>query len=199
MKVPLLNFPEETVYIDGRYWHSVTFLPIKAIIPFMAFAAITSLPRRLLKRLYAMIKSVLPGFKIKPVGGPGTLRIKVRLYNGGYRKYFTYFVTEHGLVRSCNLQDLVSAFDSFQKFMEEISSVDNELTWEFVNDIDYITDIKTTRRYDNGVGYSVIYIVIARTLVLYISPGECEGEGFVMPPKARTGHVYCIHKVGLIV
>lgn len=199
MKIPLLNFPEETVYIDGRYWHSVTFLPIKAIIPFMAFAAITSLPRRLLKRLYAMIRPVLPGFRIKLVGGPGTLRIRVRLYNCEHSNNFRYFITEHGLVRSCNLRNLMLAFDSFQKFMEEISSVDNELTWEFVNKLAYVTDVKVTRRYDNGAGYSVIYVIIEATLILYISMGECEGEGFVMPPKARTGYVYCIHKVGLIV
>lgn len=199
MKIPLLNFPEETVYIDGRFFAFVTFIPIRAIVPFMAFSAITSLPRRLLKRLYSMIRPALPGFLIKLKHNNGVLEVIIKLYRGKYHNSFKYYVTNAGLVRACNLRNLVSAFTSFQQFMEEVSSVDNELTWEFIHRFNYVTDVKPARRYNNGVGYSVIYVIIEGTLILYISRGECEGEGFVLPPKAKTGNVYCIHKVGLVV
>lgn len=199
MKIPLLDIPEESVYIDGRFWAFVTFIPIRAIVPLMAFSAITSLPRRLLKRLYGMIRPVLPGFTIKPKRNNGSLEIIIKLYGGKYRNHFKYFVTKGGLVRTCNLRNLVSAFTSFQKFMEEVSSVDNEITWEFIHRFNYVTDVKPARRYDNGVAYNIVYVIIEGTLVLYISQGECEGEGFVLPQKARTGSIYCIHKVGLVV
>lgn len=199
MKIPLLDIPEESVYIDGRVFAFVTFIPIRAIVPLMAFSAITSLPRRLLKRLYSMIRPALPGFSIKPKRNNDSLEITIKLYRGKYCNCFKYYVTKAGLVRARNFRNLVSAFTSFQKFMEEVSSVDNEITWEFVHRLNYVTDIKSTRRYDNGVSYNVIYLIIERTLILYISQGECEGEGFVLPPKARTGSIYCIHKVGLVV
>ena len=199
MKIPLLDIPEESVYIDGRFWAFVTFIPIRAIVPLMAFSAITSLPRRLLKRLYGMIRPSLPGFTIKLKRNNDTLGITIKLYSGKYSNHFKYFVTKAGLVRTCNLRSLVSAFTYFQQFMEEVSSVDNEMTWEFMHRFNYITDVKPTRRYDNGVSYNIIYVTIEKTLILYISQGECQGEGFVLPPKARTGSVYCIHKVGLVV
>lgn len=199
MKIPLLDIPEESVYIDGRFWAFVTFIPIRAIVPLMAFSAITSLPRRLLKRLYSMIRPVLPGFSIKPKHNNDSFEITIKLYRGKYCNHFKYYVTKAGLIRAYNFKSLMSAFTSFQKFMEEVSSVDNEITWEFIHRFNYVTDVKPTRRYDSGVNYNVVYVVIEATLVLYISQGECEGEGFVLPPKARTGNVYCIHKVGLIV
>lgn len=199
MKIPLLDIPEESVYIDGRFFAFVTFIPIRAIVPLMAFSAITSLPRRLLKRLYAMIRPALPGFTIKSKHNNDSLEIIIKLYRGTYRNRFKYYVTKGGLIRACNFRSLVSAFTSFQKFMEEVSSVDNEITWEFIHRFNYVTDVKPTRRYDNGVAYNIVYVIIERTLILYISQGECQGEGFVLPPKARTGSVYCIHKVGLVV
>lgn len=199
MKIPLLDIPEESVYIDGRFFAFVTFIPIRAIVPLMAFSSITSLPRRLLKRLYAMIRPSLPGFSIKPKHNDGSLEVTIKLYSDKYSSSFRYYVTERGLVRTRNLRSLVSAFTSFQQFMEEVSSVDNEMTWEFIHRFKYITDVKPTRRYDSGICYNIVYVIIEETLVLYISQGECQGEGFVLPPKARTGTVYCIHKVGLIV
>ena len=200
MKIPLLDIPEESVYIDGRFFAFVTFIPIRAIVPLMAFSAITSLPRRLLKRLYAMIRPTLPGFTIKPKHfNNGSLEVTIKLYSGKYSNRFKYHVTKGGLIRTCNLRSLVSAFTFFQQFMEEVSSVDNEMTWEFIRRFNYITDVKPTRRYDDGVSYNIIYVTIEKTLILYISQGECQGEGFVLPPKARTGSVYCIHKVGLVV